>query len=489
MNLTHLILTTSFAISTVLSAAKSDLKTFGIRTKDDLRGLNDEPQATGRPRPVAYMDDLTATATNLRGQEPGLLGGCSCAGGSISIWTTYETFPTSNPGNAGCIGGCGGIAFTMHDYMTSVRDLRIWWGHGAEYNGFKAIQVVFFNGKQQTQGVLPASGADASFTFNAGEFLDGVVTLSGNGHGTRTGYLHFKTNTGREFSAGNLHTPYYFEATGSLLAGFFGQAGSDIDQLGLLLFKPVKKLQITGVNYPTLDSYLSGLNPSSIVDRPYCNNGSVDQHEVRKVSVTTGSKEVWHLSMTESFEMTVSIEVTAGVPEVEQTKDSTSFKWGVSSTQDYSMEQDTTNTVEEDLQITYPANTKGEISFTQFDSKINVPWVGQERITFNDGSSMTMSVSGTYNGVYVSKITPVYDINPCNPCFCTTEDVIFGEDGGRKNVEEDDEKKGKKVRKNKKNKKVEKKKASGGQKNASKGGLSKEFLDMFSQALSPDVEG
>lgn len=467
MNLFHLTLTASFAISAVFSAA-------GAPPPAQL-WANDEPQATGRPRSPAYMDDLAITATNLRGEEPGLLGGCSCAGGSIHIWPTYETIPSSNPGHAGCIGGCGGSPFTMHDYMTSVRDLRVWWGHGVENNGFRAIQVVFFNGKQQTHGTLPAAGADASFTFKAGEFLDGVVTLCGNGWGSRTGYLHFKTNTGREFSAGDKHTPYYFEATGSLLAGFFGQSGSDIDQLGLLLFKPVKSLQISAVTYPTLDSYLSGLNPSSIIDRPYCNNGPVDQQEVRTVTVATGSQEIWSLEMTESFEMTVGIEVEAGIPEVEEAKESTEFKWGVSATQSYSMEQDTTNTVEEQLQITYPAKTKGDIRFTQFDSKVNVPWVGQERITFKDGSSMTMSVGGTYNGVYVSKITPVYDIEPCNPCACSSEAAVFG---GVEDGEEDDAKQGKRMSKTK----VEEKKKTSGK-------VSKEFLDMFSQALSPDAEG
>lgn len=471
MNPTHLILTIAVTISAVLAAAQ-DTAIGGKRTNNDRRGLN-APRQTGRPRPPAYAEALTATDVNLAAADDNkLLRGCSCAGGHINIWSTYETIPSSNPGHAGCIGGCGGSAFTAHDYMTSVRDLRIWWGHGADHNGFKAIQVVFFNGKQETHGILPASGPDASFSFKAGEYLDGQVTLCGNGIGSRTGYLHFKTNQGREFSAGDQHTPYYFEATGSLLAGFFGQAGADIDQLGLLLFKPVKSLQITGVTYPTLDSYLSGLTPSSIVDRRYCNNGSVDQQEVRTVTVATGSQEVWSFSMTESFEMTVGIEVSAGIPEVEEAKESTEFKWGVSAESSYSMEQDTTNTVEEQLQITYPANSKGDIRFTQFDSKVNVPWQGNEHITFKDGSSMTMSVGGTYKGVYVSKITPVYDIEPCNPCDCSAEEVILG---GSEYGEEDDEK-------------TRQRKNQVGQK-TSKGGVSKEFFDMFSEALSPDVEG
>lgn len=318
----------------------------------------------------------------------------------------------------------------MHDYTTTVKTIRVWWGHGVDHDGFKAIQVVFFNGEQKQAGVLPSSGADASFTFNAGEFITGEITICGNGVGTRTGYLHFRTNLGNEFKAGNQHTPYYFEAEGTLLAGFFGQSGSDIDQLGLYLFKSVKSIHITGIDYPTLDSYLAGLSPSSIVDRPYCNNSPIDQHEDREVTIASGSKESWSLSATESFEMTVGVEVSAGVPEIDVSgKETDTFKWGISSTQSYSMEQDTTTTVEEELHFYYPANTKGEIRYTQFDSTINVPWQGYEHVTFKDGTTMTLAVGGTYNGVYVSRITPVFDSQPCNPCNCNSlQDAVTFED-------------------------------------------------------------
>merc|ERR1712194_602231 len=128
-------------------------------------------------------------------------------------------------------------------------------------------------------------------------------------------------------------------------------------------------------------------------------------------------------------EMTVSISVTAGVPEV-KTKETTSFKWGLSSTQSYSMEQDTTTTVEETLYFLYPADTKGEIMYTQFDSTVNVPWQGVEHVTFKDGTTIAMNVGGVYEGVYISKISPVFNSNPCNPCNCGSaeEDLLTFEE-------------------------------------------------------------
>jgi len=387
------------------------------------------------------------------------------------------TRPVDCP-DAVCVGGCDdGTPYTMHDYMTTVRDLRVWWGHHGDE--IDAIEVVFFNGKQQSVGETKHGKPEFSFTFAAGEFIDGQVTLGANHSGTRAGYIHFKTNKGQEFSAGKLHTPYYFEATGSLLSGFYGRADTEIHQLGLLLFKPIRSLQITDVKYPTLDSYFAGLSPTSLIDRPYCNNGDADESEERTVTHTHGSKEVWSFSMTESFEMSVSIDVTAGVPEVEEVKENVQWKWGISATESYSMEQDSTDTVMETLKITYPKHSKGDVRFIQFDSKINVPWTGNELITFKDGSSIKMSVSGTYEGVYVSKLKSIYDVQPCNgPCHCSITDggAVFGgssaplslaiEDGG-----ESDEKKGKNVAAPRQSR------------------ISKEFINMFSEALSPEVKG
>jgi len=376
---------------------------------------------------VAETESVEAAgAVGKKNDQPLLGASFQCAGGNIKLYSFYETYARTSGGTA-CIGGSGGSAFYLHSYRTTVKVLRVWVGHGSPNDGFKAIQVEYFNGKTAHKGSIPSSGADKTFTFNAGELLDGSIVLGGNGVGSRTGYLHFKTNRGRSFTAGNLHTPYYFPATGTLMAGFFGASGNDIDHLGVYLFKEVSGIEISGVNYPTLDSYLSGLTPSSIVDRPYCNNTPSNQGEVRTVTVTTGSSETWSLSTTTSFDMTVSINVSAGVPEIFSASTSTSYKWGISVTGSYKMQQDTTNTVEQEFSFIYPAYTKGRHLITQFDSAINVPWEGEEKITFKDGKTMTIDVNGQYDGVYVSSIKHVYDSEPCNPCVCdeSSEAIVF----------------------------------------------------------------
>jgi len=364
--------------------------------------------------------------------------------------------------------------------MTSVRILNVWTSK-SPVDLIKAIQVVFFNGHTMTEGRLPDGKPDATFTFLAGEVLDGQLILSGNGQTgewARASYLEFKTSktkkfsAGRKFRAGFAHKTYSIDATGSLLSGFFGRAGQDVDQLGVVLFKPIKSLKITSVDYPTLDSVTSGLNPSAIVDRPYCNNGDRDQMEVRTVKVETGSKSVWNFSKTASFEASAGVEVEAGTPFVTG-KAHADFKWDTSSTQSYTRESNTLDSVSEQFQITYQAHTMGRIQFTQFDSKIDVPWTGIEEITFKDNSSIKLNVHGIYNGVFVSKIMSNYQVTKCNPCVCDPELVEVGD--GMFVVEtaaEDNTP-------NSVQNKVEKR----------SGAVSQEFIDMFSEALSPNDEG
>jgi len=121
-----------------------------------------------------------------------LQSGCSCAGGSIPTWN-YETIPLTSAG-IGCIGGCGGTRFEIHDYSTTVSVLRVWKGSGSPDDGLKSIEVELFNGKKQTVGITPSRGPDASYEFAPGETIVGDIELCGNGIGSRTGRISFTTS-------------------------------------------------------------------------------------------------------------------------------------------------------------------------------------------------------------------------------------------------------------------------------------------------------
>jgi hypothetical protein len=120
---------------------------------------------------------------------------------------------------SGCIGGCGGGPFNFHAFGTTVQTIRAW--KGGDHDGLVALDVQLFSGDRQVMGSIPTRGPDASFTFAIGETLIGDVELCGNGVGTRTGLLRFKTSLGNTFSVGDEHTPYYFSSGDSFLTGFF----------------------------------------------------------------------------------------------------------------------------------------------------------------------------------------------------------------------------------------------------------------------------
>lgn len=66
--------------------------------------------------------------------------------------------------------------------------------------------MTFFNGKKHTYGLVDnihdKNVKYASFDFTPGEYLINDLILTGNGSGTRLGYIEFQTNLGKTFKAG-----------------------------------------------------------------------------------------------------------------------------------------------------------------------------------------------------------------------------------------------------------------------------------------------
>jgi len=154
---------------------------------------------------------------------------------------------------AKCIGGCGGWDFTWHYEDEAVEELTCW-GHGGDWDSFTSLKVKFTNGKESYIGT--PKGNSVKFVFDPQETFHGDITISGNGHGTRTGYLAFTTGRSdgslRRFECGNPGYDHWIfhPDPGLTLAGLFGKGGDDIDQLGLILREPlcpVESQQIIGV--------------------------------------------------------------------------------------------------------------------------------------------------------------------------------------------------------------------------------------------------
>jgi hypothetical protein len=350
--------------------------------------------------PKTISDPVTVNRQYLSDQD------CSCGGGTISLYG-YEVIPLD--GNTGCVGGCGGNGFSVHNFATSVKTLRVW--TGGDHNGFRAMDIELFDGTARTLGSPPARGPDSQITFSPGEYIVGDMELCGNGVGSRTGYLAFTTSLNQKFSVGDQHTPYYFPSGNSFLVGFFGQSSDEIDHLGFYMMKPITEAQMLNISYPTLNTYGQGLSPQ-IYKTVMCN----DDHSQSQVQTATFTKETgisYSWSLTLSFTFGGSISVTAGLPEVAQVTEEFHWEVGISSTYQQSFTNTKTETM--DYPTTVPPRERIYSTFTWWDSTCDVPYTANLVYNFRDGSNYVFHVSGTYTGAYITTSQSNYHHVPLGP--------------------------------------------------------------------------
>ncbi|CAE8734555.1 unnamed protein product, partial [Polarella glacialis] len=183
------------------------------------------------------------------------VGGCGCHRRLCSYDRVH--------GKVGCIGGCSGTVFHVAEYLGIVKSLHVRWvgkkGNHDKNAGIRAIGIYYFDDLREyfigTKNEVSSGNRGNSFEFHEGEFVKGDLELSGNGFGTRLGYIGFATSEGRKFEAGQTnHDRYRFNSGGACLSSFHGQAGSDVNLLGVVFWKPIRSAQLQNIRYPTLDT-------------------------------------------------------------------------------------------------------------------------------------------------------------------------------------------------------------------------------------------
>mmetsp|Transcript_14265 Transcript_14265/g.15806 ORF Transcript_14265/g.15806 Transcript_14265/m.15806 type:complete len:381 (-) Transcript_14265:38-1180(-) len=323
---------------------------------------------------------------------------CYCEGGAFG----YEAIAISD-GGAGCIGGCGGSPFEFHANGTTVERIDVWPKCGA-HGGLRAIKVTLFNGMSKTFG-QPVCSTSNSFTFKPGEYLVGDLILAGDGIGTRTGYIEFTTNLKRTFKSGEPHTLYHFPVQSGFLTGFFGRSGDDIDHLGFYVIKPIQSTSLTSMQYPTLASLETGLNPVEVAKYSFCNDESIKQSYSETFKKTVGSDHCW--SVTAGLSIEDDVTVTAGVPEVESVKDE--FKWTVSVSTTFSGCEHQSSETDSTVTIIGEPKHITKATFTQWASKLNLPFTAVLTLHLKDGKDFRFSTHGVYEGIYVTQVNESLD--------------------------------------------------------------------------------
>ncbi|XP_059916239.1 aerolysin-like protein [Gadus macrocephalus] len=297
------------------------------------------------------------------------------------------------------IGGGGGspFSFTGRDNGATLKKI------GVAVGGWqiKAVRAELTDGRVETFGNAVTF---SEFTFELGERIT-KLSLWGNGAGTRLGGIRFWTSSGREFfeymSDWGLKTEYSIDVGSGVCLGLEGNAGSDMDSMGFLFINAIKSSVLTDMTYPSLAMYTPQVNKEYIKSVTYQNDTAADQEEKFTYSRSVTKSTTW--STTTKIESTVSLSVTAGIPEVAEV--SAGFSLTVGAEQTSSMTKEETITESDEVNVTVPAGKTVSVEASVGRAVIDLPYSATVKITCLNGSELHFQSNGNYNGVAYTAVT------------------------------------------------------------------------------------
>jgi len=291
----------------------------------------------------------------------------------------------------------------QHTQGGIVNKITVWYGtHVDKNDGIKAIRISYFGDDNDIVVGKPGNHPSKGIEFQPGETINGDMVLSGNGFGTRLGYISFSTSGKQKFAAGqDGHTKYLFDTGNSFISGIAGRSGDDINQLAFIFWKPIRGLYFTSISYPTLASLTKIKSPAVIASQDYCNDNDVARPfagQTLEKTETSGHDSCFTASATETFGE--SITVKAGIPDlVDVTAEA---HWSISASQEFKNCQQHSTTSKSTLTFPSPslaAHTRTSYQYTQWQGVLSeLPFTATLQVTFRDDTSITRTENGHYKG-------------------------------------------------------------------------------------------
>ncbi|KAI9926801.1 hypothetical protein ASPWEDRAFT_717301 [Aspergillus wentii DTO 134E9] len=118
------------------------------------------------------------------------------------------------------------------------------------------------------------------------------LSLWANGIGTRCGRIRIYTSEGQSFDWG-MHggkDEYPIDVGSGILVGFCGEGGSDIDRLGALFIKPIRRI-VSSVDYGQLPPGRQGIQSIELDSYQHVNKSSSDLNWSWRKSVSKTSSQ------------------------------------------------------------------------------------------------------------------------------------------------------------------------------------------------------
>jgi Jacalin-like lectin domain len=318
----------------------------------------------------------------------------------------YEHIPVT-PTGVSLIGGGGGSYFEYHSNGGyPVKLVKVW------TDGDNTIRSIYFTTTDSTSyqiGSVPTGIESKDFTFNDDEALTELI-LTGNGIGTRLGSITWKTSAGRAFSVGNRQTDYTFNTKNSILMGFWGNHGIDIDALGVYLMKPIKESKLVVLDYPEWnDAAVNDESNMFYSQFDYTNFLNTTGNYDYKYQKSYSTNKQW--TVTNGKETDKSISVSATVPFVDVGVEA-SFTAKETEENTYQNEDFQLQLIEATHSVPIPACTRVTGYVRGYVNNNGMPYNGVRQLTFQDDTTLNQPIEGIYYSSIHSELNATQDFHP-----------------------------------------------------------------------------
>ncbi|KAK4169629.1 hypothetical protein QBC43DRAFT_329224 [Cladorrhinum sp. PSN259] len=301
------------------------------------------------------------------------------------------------------VGGDTGSPFSIvAEQGAMVKTLRIWReSEGRQF--IRGIDLTFTDNKKASTGKQEKQPKE--FTFEADEVIT-QMSLWGDGIGTKTGRIFFKTNKGREFLHGRdqpeaQQTEFVMEVGSGILIGFSGKSGEDVDHMAPVFLKTLKKeRRIEDLKFETFDLATEGLELESVNEGEFRFEGAPNQPKfLGSVERTVSTSFEDSTAAAVSFGFTVSGEI----PQLVSVELSAEWEFTKTTTVTKSVEEKITRSWELAVDLKGPEDSCS-CTASIFKGTLDLSYTGTLVIETLDSGAFRIPTSGRMKRVQASKI-------------------------------------------------------------------------------------
>jgi len=309
------------------------------------------------------------------------------------------------------VGGNGGYSFDIsrHYYGIVVTKLEVWQG----VSMLRGIRITYSDGSTVYVGKLEDRYTSFELDYANGERVTELEVYPNywNGDGLpskdrRCGAFRIYTNHNHEFFPRMTGTrplvwKHNISPGGGIILGLHGKMGDDIDSLGFTMIRPIRSMVLQNINYDM--QHMPSPMRWSYYDRSIPNPSyEMSDEGFYQESTDIRRSGEWKISGSSTFGLDFT--VSGSIPKIDALSGELTASWGISVEGSY--RSSWSETIDGTVRVPLIAQALSitRIWYYFFTGTGIVTMNGEMRVTVDNGQTWTYDVSGTYDGVYESRI-------------------------------------------------------------------------------------